>query len=114
MAIRIEEVTVFHDMSNRFLINTDKVSSCIVELNINPIVDRNEFYMSQVIERIEKCNNLYVKEFDDALSNLVESIDSNSSFRELNRVIKCSLRLTSGIYNKFIDIVSRIYCTRSN
>lgn len=114
MAIRIEEVTVFDEMTDRFLVNKDTVNSCIIDLNSNPIIDRNEFYISQVIERIEKCNNLYVKEFDDALSKLVESIDKESSFREFNKVIRCSLRLTSDIYNKFIDIVSRIYCKRSN
>ena len=114
MAIRIEEVTVFHEMNDRFLVNADTVNSCIVDLNSNPIVDRNEFYISQVIERIEKCNNLYVREFDESLNKLVNSIDNDSSFNEFSKVIKCSLRLTSDIYNKFIDIIRRIYCARSN
>lgn len=96
-----------YDLSYRVKINVDTVLKCIEEVN-EDIGNRNSFYSDCVLKRFDKCNENYLREFDESLDELYDSMFSdNSSFDyyQFKKLLKSSTKLTSSVYNKYVDLI---------
>lgn len=95
------------DVSYRIKLNTDTILKCISDLENFKMFDRNNYYQKCVLERFDKCNNNYVRRFDQLLDKVYEELFDNDSFDYcgFKKLLKDSTKLTSNIYNNYIDIL---------
>lgn len=96
------------DVSYRIKLNNDTILKCISDLDNFKISNRNNYYQKCVFERFNKCNDNYVKEFDKTLEKIYNDLfDNNNNFdySKFRKLLKESAKLTSDIYDKYIEII---------
>jgi hypothetical protein len=87
------------------------ISNCIEEVN-KDIGDRYKFYTSLVIERLDKCNRLYLSDFDNELNELMHRVSNDDPNIDMSKLIKYSSKITSSLYDKLLLSVKNLI--RSN
>lgn len=95
------------DVSYRVKINPETVQQCISEMENFKIGDREKYYTKCILERFDKCNDSYVKDFDNSLNKLSENLFNEEEFNyyEFKRLLKASTKLTSDIYDRYIELI---------
>lgn len=100
-----EEFRIYQDIN----INLNVISDIMKELV--PISNKKEFYIKCVIKRIQKCDELYLKELDEELDKVYNMLNNDDfNLRDITRLMKLSARLTNEIQNLCLDNLRRI-CT---
>ena len=96
-----------YDLSYKISINIDTVQKCISDLENLKIGNRQVYYSRCVLERFDKCNENYVREFDNTLNKIHDELCNRDNFdhEAFKRFIKSSARLTSSIYDNYIKIL---------
>lgn len=90
-----------------FNINIDYISEIFKELV--PISDKKSFYIKSVIKRIQKCDELYLKELDEELDKVYNMLDTQDiSLKDISKLLKLSTRLTSEVHNLCIENLKNI------
>ena len=98
------------DVSYKISLNTDTINECINEIKSSKIEDKKAFYTRCVMERFDKCNNNYVKDFDESLNKIYRDICDNDyfDFREFKKLLKYSMKLNSELYNNYVSMLCSI------
>ena len=88
-------------------INVDVISDIMKDLV--PIRDKKLFYIKCVMERVKKCDDLYLRELDEELDKVYGMLDRNEfSFNDFGRLLKLSSRMTSELHSILLDNLERI------
>lgn len=108
MDLKIDEEIPSRDSFIRSL-NFDNtlISSMISELNNTTISDTSVFYNKCVIDRLDKCSDVYLKELDkdfDALENDM----SNFDLRRFNRLLSNMSKASCKFYEASIRILKKL------
>lgn len=93
--------------------NTKMVEKCINDISVSDGFDRESYYHCLVTERLDKCNDDYTRDFDKELSEILSSIDDQTSMERIGKLIKYSSKLTSGLFDRLITLTKN-FIKKSN
>lgn len=87
------------------------IRKCLDEMK-DPIEDKNKFYTTACLQRLEECNAQAVQKFDDALSKILE-IDlsqslSKNDFREIHKIMKYTNKITTKMQRSLVELLVKL------
>ena len=92
-----------------FDFDEDTINECINEImtcHCNNDIDRTNMYLKSVINRIKKCDELYLRELDEELEKFHRNfLGDDCSVYSLAKIIKLSARLSADIFDNYMNIL---------
>lgn len=87
---------------NNITFNKNIIKECISELKS---INNKELYFNNLVqERLNKCNNVYINEFNDKLDQLVEKVNEANDIRVISKSVIKLTNLLSSLCNTEITL----------
>lgn len=101
-----ETLNNFLPFDNMFTVNKDMIFDILNSSELKSI-NKGEFFINSLLEKINNYNDLYLKEFDDTIDEFLEST-GELDLMKLSRIIKMSTRLCSELYDNFMYNLAKL------
>lgn len=80
---------------NNICFNIDTIKECMDELV--SIDNKKEYFNMLVQERLEKCNKVYIEEFNNKLDNLIRDVSKCDNLKVMSRTLVKLSKLLSNL-----------------